>query len=44
MMTYAQIVETSVTTTEKSPSQDFKHSDDQAILSYMLPTGSNHLL
>ena len=43
MMTSAQVVETSVTTTDNSPSQDYTHPDDQTTL-YMLPPGSNHLL
>ena len=29
MMTSAQVVETSVTTTDNSPSQDYTHPDDQ---------------
>ena len=29
MMTSAQVVETSVTTTDNSPSQDYTHLDDQ---------------
>ena len=29
MMTSAQVVETSVTTTDNSPSQDYSHPDDQ---------------
>ena len=41
MMTSAQIVETSVTTTDNSPSQDYTHPDDQTTL---LPPGANHLL
>ena len=32
MMTSAQVVETSVTTTDNSPSQDYTHSDDQITL------------
>ena len=32
MMTSAQVVETSVTTTDNSPSQDYTHSDDQTTL------------
>ena len=31
-MTSAQIVETSVTTTDNSPSQNYTHSDDQTTL------------
>ena len=31
-MTSAQVVETSVTTTDNSPSQDYTHSDDQTTL------------
>ena len=31
-MTSAQVVETSVTITENSPSQDYTHSDDQTTL------------
>ena len=41
MMTSAQVVETSVTTTDISPSQDQTHPDDQTTL---LPPSSNHLL
>ena len=29
MMTSAQVVETSVTTTDNSPSQDYSYQDDQ---------------
>ena len=32
MMTSAQVVETSVTTTNNSPSQDYNHLDDQTTL------------
>ena len=32
MMTSAQVVETSVTITDNSPSQDYTHSDDQTTL------------
>ena len=32
MMTSAQVVETSVTTTDNSPSQDYTHLDDQTTL------------
>ena len=32
MMTTAQVVETSVTTTANSPSQDYTHPDDQTTL------------
>ena len=32
MMTSAQVVETSVTTTDNSPSQDYTHPDDQITL------------
>ena len=32
MMTSAQVVETSVTTTDNSPSQDYTHPDDQTTL------------
>ena len=31
-MTSAQVVETSVTTTDNSPSQDYTHLDDQTTL------------
>ena len=31
-MTSAQVVETSVTTTDNSPSQDYTHPDDQTAL------------
>ena len=41
MMTSAQVVETSVTTTDNSPSQDYTHPQ---LHYYMLPPGSNHLL
>ena len=34
MMTSAQVVESSVTTTENSPSQDYSHPDDQTTLIY----------
>ena len=37
MMTSAQIVETSVTTTDNSPSQDYTHPDDQTTLSRATP-------
>ena len=33
-MTSAQVVETSVTTTDNSPSQDYAHPDDQIALLY----------
>ena len=33
-MTSAQVVETSVTTTDNSPSQDYAHPDDQITLLY----------
>ena len=32
MMTSAQVVETSVTTTDNSPSEDYTHPDDQTTL------------
>ena len=32
MMTSAQVVETSVTTTDNGPSQDYAHPDDQTTL------------
>ena len=32
MMTSAQVVETSVTITDNSPSQDYTHPDDQTTL------------
>ena len=32
MMTSAQVVETSVTTTDNNPSQDYTHPDDQTTL------------
>ena len=32
MMTSAQVVETSVTSTDNSPSQDYTHPDDQTTL------------
>ena len=32
MMTSAQVVKTSVTTTDNSPSQDYTHLDDQTTL------------
>ena len=32
MMTSAQVVVTSVTTTDNSPSQDYNHPDDQTTL------------
>ena len=35
MMTSAQVVETSVTTTDKSPSQDYTHPDDKITLSHI---------
>ena len=34
-MTSAQVVETSVTTTDKSPSQDYTHPNDQTTLFYL---------
>ena len=36
MMTSAQVVETSVTTTDNSPSQDYTHPDDQTTLSLLI--------
>ena len=42
-MTSTQVVETSVTTTDNSPSQDYTHLDDQTTLSHViLPTASNY--
>ena len=32
-MTFAQVVETSVTVTDNSPSQDYPHPDDRTTLS-----------
>ena len=43
MMTSAQVVETSVSTTDNSPSQDYTHLDDQTTILRVTP-GSNHLL
>ena len=43
MMTSPLVVETSVTTTDNSRSQDYTHPDDQTTLLYV-PPGSNHLL
>ena len=37
MMTSAQIVEMSVTTTDKSPSQDYTHLGDQTTLLHVTP-------
>ena len=37
MMTSAQVVETSVTTTDNSPSQDYTHPDDQTTLLHVIP-------
>ena len=37
MMTSAQVVETSVTTTDNSPSQDYNHPDDQTTLLHVIP-------
>ena len=37
MMTSAQVVETSVTTTDNSPSQDYTHLDDQTTLLHVNP-------
>ena len=37
MMTSAQVVETSVTTTDNSPSQDYTHPDDQTTLLHVTP-------
>ncbi|PFX17344.1 Low-density lipoprotein receptor-related protein 6 [Stylophora pistillata] len=39
----SQVVETSVTTTNNSPSQDYTHPDDQTTPSHVTP-GSSHLL
>ena len=38
MMTSAQVVETSVTITDNSPSQDYTLPDDQTTLLIFLPT------
>ena len=41
MMTSAQVVEMSVTTTDNSPSQDYTHPDDQTtLLQYKQHTNS----
>ena len=37
MMTSAQVVETSVTTTDNSPSQDYTHPDYQTTLLHVTP-------
>ena len=37
MMTSAQVVETSVTTTDNSPSQDYSHPNDQTTLLHVTP-------
>ena len=37
MMTSAQVVETSVTITDNSPSQDYTHPDDQTTLLHVTP-------
>ena len=37
MMTSAQVVETSLTTTDNSPSQDYTHPDDQITLLHVNP-------
>ena len=37
MMISAQVVETSVTTTDNSPSQDYTHPDDQTTLLHVTP-------
>ena len=36
-MTSAQVVETSVTSTDNSPSQDYTHPDDQTTLLHVTP-------
>ena len=36
-MTSVQVVETSVTTTDNSPSQDYTHPDDQTTLLHVNP-------
>ena len=36
MMTSAQVVETSVTITDNSPSQDYTHPDDQTTVLYSI--------
>ena len=37
MMTSAQVVETSLTTTENNPSQDYTHPDNQTTLLQVTP-------
>ena len=37
MMTSTQVVETSVTNTDNSPSQDYTHPDDQTTLLHVTP-------
>ena len=41
MMTSAQVVKTSVTITDNSPSQDYTHPDDQTTLLHILDIISN---
>ena len=43
MMTSAQVVETSVTTTDNSPSQDYTHLDDQTTLLPLDMLLNNHM-
>ena len=43
MMISAQVVKTSVTTTDNSPYQEYTNPDDQTTPSHFTP-GSNHLL
>ena len=44
MMTSTQVVETSVTTTDNSPSQDYTHPDDQTTLLHALICGGSILM
>ena len=37
MMTSAQVVKTTVTTTDNSPSQDYPHPEDQTTLLHVTP-------
>ena len=43
MMTSAQVVETSVTTTDNSPSRNFTHPDDQTTLLHLISLGLHTL-
>ena len=43
MMTSAQVIETSVTTTDNSPSQDYTHPDDQTTLLHIFIARFCHL-